>query len=220
MPGSRNGRGWFGCSQAVAAQPLRQDSEIGVTGLGSFGHYHLFANSWWSYLDMAGVEYDRHSWGYKAGARMDYTAELDPMVLLWQPSKTDVWGNPQSKSHELVYGIGVAPIGLRMTWRSRKNIRPYYLMRGGLLAFDKKGGDLAVCVVPELQPGARRGRAVQDCAAMGCARGLQRLSLLECVHGAEQSGTGFDVVPVRADVPLEAEKPLKQRQLSVESFGD
>jgi len=123
---------------AVAAEPERQDSEIGVTGLGSFGHYHIFANSWWSYLDLAQVEYDRHSWGYKAGARMDYSASFAPMVLLWQPSKTDVWGNPGSKQHELNYGIGIAPIGLRMTWRSQKNLKPYFLIRGGVLAFDKK----------------------------------------------------------------------------------
>ena len=125
-------------TRATSAEPIRQDSELGVTGLGSFGHYHIFANSWWSYLDMTQVEYDRHAWGYKLGARMDYSASFAPMVLLWQPSKTDVWGNPLSKSHELVYGIGLAPIGLRMTWRSRKNVKPYLLVRGGGLMFDKK----------------------------------------------------------------------------------
>lgn len=123
---------------SVPHEETHQDSEIGVTGLGSFGHYHMFANSWWSYLDMAQIEYDRHAWGYKLGARMDYSAAFDPMVLLWQPSKTDVWGNPHSRDHELNYGIGIAPAGLRMTWRSHKNVKPYFLIRGGVLVFDKK----------------------------------------------------------------------------------
>lgn len=121
-----------------AAPVAPDESEIAIRGLGSFGHYHIFANSWWSYLDLAGIEYNRHSWGYKLGARMDYSAEFDPVVLLRQPSKTDIWGNPLSKDHTLVYGMGIAPIGLRMTWRSRKNLRPYYVMRGGVDVFTKK----------------------------------------------------------------------------------
>jgi hypothetical protein len=124
--------------RSAAVEKTAPESEISVDGLGSFGHFHIFANSWWSYLDLAQVEYDRHAWGHALGARMDYSAAFAPMVLLRQPSVTDVWGNPHSTSHELVYGIGFAPIGLRMTWRSHKDVKPYFLMRGGGLLFDKK----------------------------------------------------------------------------------
>lgn len=128
-------------SQSLSRQEDRQapESELVLDGLGSFGHFHFFANSWWSYLDMAGIEYDRHAWGYAAGARMDYSAEFQPMVLLWQPSKTDVWGNNLGgTSRELVHGVGIQPIGLRMMWRDRKSFKPYLIARGGMLFFDKK----------------------------------------------------------------------------------
>jgi opacity protein-like surface antigen len=114
------------------------ESEITVQGLRSFGHYHIFANSWWSYLDLCGVEYDRHSWGYGAKARLDYAAEILPVVMLSQPSKTDVWGNPKTKSHEWVPGAGIYPVGLRMMWRSQKDVKPYFVIKGGVIGFSKK----------------------------------------------------------------------------------
>jgi Lipid A 3-O-deacylase (PagL) len=116
------------------------ESELVATGLSSVGHIHIFANSWWSYLSIAGIEYDRHSWGHAAGARMDYSAEFQPMVLLWQPTKTSVWGTTPAGNHdrELLYGIGVMPIGLRMIWRDGTGFKPYFLAKGGVLGFDKK----------------------------------------------------------------------------------
>jgi Lipid A 3-O-deacylase (PagL) len=126
-------------SRNTEAQEKRTpESDLALTGIGSFGHFHIFANSWWSYLDIAGVEYDRNSWGYAAKARMDYSAEVQPMVLLWQPSKQSLWGTPGSKQHEFVYGIGVMPIGLRMLWRDGKKFEPYLMAKGGMLLFDKK----------------------------------------------------------------------------------
>ena len=125
-------------AQTVYAPKTAPESELVATGLGSFGHFHIFANSWWSYLDIASVEYDRHTWGRAAGARMDYSAEVQPMVLLWQPSKQTVWGTPASKQHEFVYGVGVMPIGLRMLWRDKRSFKPYLVAKGGLLGFDKK----------------------------------------------------------------------------------
>ncbi len=114
------------------------ESELVFEGLGSFGHFRIFADSWWSYLDLGGVEYDRHSWGSKLGAQMDYSAAFLPVAILRQPAKTDVWGDPLSKNHETVYGMGVSPIGLRMLWRGDKRWKPYFLAQGGLLGFTQK----------------------------------------------------------------------------------
>ena len=114
------------------------DGELSIEDLNSFGHFHLFANSWWSYLHVAGVEYDRHSWGRFLGARRDYVAEVLPVAILRQPSKTDVWGNPRSLSHESLYGLGISPAGMRLLWRDGKAWKPYYTVKGGLIAFDKK----------------------------------------------------------------------------------
>jgi len=106
--------------------------------LNSFGHYHIFANSWWSYLRVAGVEYDRHSWGSFIGARRDYCAEILPVVVLEQPSKTDVWGNRLSSTLETLHGLGISPIGMRLLWREDKAWQPYYSIKGGVIGFNQK----------------------------------------------------------------------------------
>ena len=69
---------------------------------------------------------------------MDYIAEILPVVILSQPSVTDVWGNPKSKSMEHFPGIAITPVGLRMLWRDGKRIKPYYLAKGGMIGFTKK----------------------------------------------------------------------------------
>ena len=124
--------------EAQADSKHRPESEIIVEGAGSFGHYHLLANSWWSDLYWGGIEYDRHSWGNFLGAQMDYVAEFQPVVVLRQPSDTDVWGNPHSTARELVPGMGIAPIGLRMMWRSDKSFKPYLIMKGGMVGYTQK----------------------------------------------------------------------------------
>jgi hypothetical protein len=117
---------------------VRPESEIVVEGAGSFGHYHLLANSWWSDLYWSGIEYDRHSWGNFLGAQMDYVAEFQPVVILRQPTTTNVWGVPFTTARELVPGIGFVPIGLRMMWRSDKSIKPYCILKGGMVGYTKK----------------------------------------------------------------------------------
>lgn len=113
-------------------------SELVFEGLGSFGHYHIFAYSWWSYLDVGGIEYDRHSWGNFAGARLDYVAEVLPVAILRQPAKTDVFGDPLSNAHKVNPGLGISPVGLRILWRDGKNWKPYYSIKGGVIAFKDK----------------------------------------------------------------------------------
>ena len=122
--------------QSTGKQPV--ESELIVDGAGSFGHYHLLANSWWSELYWGSVEYDRHSWGRFLKAQMDYSAAIQPVMFLKQPSLSNVYGIPLTRNLELVPGIGIAPIGLRMMWRSGKAWKPYLLMRGGLVGFTKK----------------------------------------------------------------------------------
>ena len=116
--------------------------ELIVEGLISYGNYRIFASGYDEKLYTAGVEYDRHSWGYFLKAQMDYVAEFLPFVLLDKPLHTDIWGNPvplkQKNIREYVPGIGLSPIGFRMQWRSDKAIKPYLEAKGGILAFTKK----------------------------------------------------------------------------------
>lgn len=114
------------------------ESELIVEGLASYGHYKIFASGSDCKLYTAGVEYDRHSWGKFIGARMDYVAEVLPVVLLSQPIKADTWGDQLAPPKQELYGVGFSPIGFRMLWRSNKPIKPYFLVKGGMLIFDKK----------------------------------------------------------------------------------
>ena len=114
------------------------ESELVTRYDGSFGHYHVFAYTWWSYLHVAGFEYDRHTWGSFLHARLDYVGEILPIVVLQQPSKTDRFGDPLSKDHTTVMGVGISPIGLRMMWRDGKAWKPYYVIKAGMVGFTQK----------------------------------------------------------------------------------
>ena len=116
----------------------RPESEVVVEGAGSFGHYHLLANSWWSDLYWSGIEYDRHSWGYFLKARMDYVAEVLPFVLLREPAKADIWGDPSTTAKKTVPGLGISPIGMRMMWFDKTAVKPYFMVKGGLIGFPEK----------------------------------------------------------------------------------
>lgn len=113
-------------------------SELIFEGLSSFGHYHIFAYTWWSYLHVSGVEYDRHSWGDFIGARLDYVAEILPVALLRQPSVTDNFGDYETQRKTTIAGLGISPVGLRMLWRDGKEFKPYYTVKGGMIGFTHK----------------------------------------------------------------------------------
>ncbi len=114
------------------------ESDLVIEEGNSVGHYHIFAGTWWSYLHVAGVEYDRHTWGTFLRSRMDYVAEILPVVILQQPSKADVWGDPKSRSHMTNPGLGISPIGVRFLWRDGTRIQPYYIIKGGMVGFTHK----------------------------------------------------------------------------------
>ena len=113
-------------------------SDIVVEEGNSVGHYHIFAGTWWSYLHIAGVEYDRNSWGTFLRARFDYVAEILPVVILQQPSVADVWGDPHSLSHTVNPGLGISPIGMRLLWRDGTRFQPYFIVKAGMLGFANK----------------------------------------------------------------------------------
>ncbi len=119
------------------------ESELIVEALYSYGNYKIFASGWDMKLFTAGVEYDRHSWGYFLKARLDYVAEFLPLVLLDKPVNVDIWGYPVpypagKYNREYVPGIGLSPIGFRMMWRDKRAIKPYLEAKGGVLLFSQK----------------------------------------------------------------------------------
>lgn len=117
-------------------QPV--ESELIIEGEGSFGHFHIFADSWWSEFYTGGIEYDRHSWNYFLKSQMDWVAEVLPVTILRQPTDTDVFGDALSSARYINPGLGIFPIGLRMKWRYEKGWQPYIISKGGMLFFAHK----------------------------------------------------------------------------------
>ncbi len=121
---------------AAVRRPV--ESELVFETLNSFGHIHLFSDIWFSYLNLVAVEYDRHSWGRIIGADVDYSAELMPIVILRQPNKTDVYGDRLAPGRETVPGVGILPVGVRLTWFSHGRAKPFYGIKAGMTAYTKK----------------------------------------------------------------------------------
>lgn len=114
------------------------ESEIATTSMVSYGSYKLFGAAVRCNLWTAGVEYDRHIWGYHLKSRMDYVVEVLPFVLLSEPASADKWGNPMSPNQQLVHGVGLSPFGFRMLWRSNRAVKPFLIGKVGVIAFPKK----------------------------------------------------------------------------------
>ena len=124
----------------AADRPVKPpvESEITVEGLVSYGNYKIFASGENCKLYDAGIEYDRHTWGHLLGSRVDWVAEIQPMVLLNQPKEMDIWGNTLTAARKTVPGIEIAPLGIRWLWRDGKAIKPYMMAKGGVLVFAQK----------------------------------------------------------------------------------
>lgn len=114
------------------------EREIVMIGMASYGNWRILAGGRDCKLFTAGFEYDRHSWGYFLKARMDYVAEVLPFVLLREPAKADIWGDPLTTAKKTVPGLGISPIGMRMMWFDKTAVKPYFMFKGGLIGFPEK----------------------------------------------------------------------------------
>jgi hypothetical protein len=114
------------------------ESEITFIYGASFGHWDPEAGTWYSYLHIGGLEYDRNSWGKFVGARMDYEGEILPVTLLREPAVTDEYGDPLNHRYTVLPGLAVTPAGLRMLWRNGRVLKPYFSLKGGVVAYTQK----------------------------------------------------------------------------------
>jgi hypothetical protein len=195
-----------GVTKSSAAN-LPVESEITETNMIGYGSRKIFGAAERCNLWAAGVEYDRHIWGYFLKSRMDYVAEFLPFVLLSQPTSTDIWGNALSNAQETVHGVGVTPVGARMLWRSDKAIRPYLVGKLGIVAFPKN--------VPSTQASAVNFALQGD---FGVAIRLsQRMDLrvdpLEFFHFSNadlaKSNPGVDVLAVKFGISYQLGRPSR-----------
>lgn len=113
------------------------DSEIAVTGMIPDGDYRLFSATVRCRAWTIGVEYDRKI-GHLFGARLDYSTEIIPVMILSQPTVSDYWGNAMSTSQQFVPGLSVSPVGFRFLYREHSKIRPIFVGHLGAAAFTRK----------------------------------------------------------------------------------
>ena len=118
-------------------QPVKH-TELIYEALASFGNYRVFGSAENVKLFAAGVEYDRELWPHLFHTRVDGVCEFLPIVLLFQPQKTDFWGDTLSRTRDLVPGMGITPVGFRLLWRDGKQVMPYFETKGSVLGFTQK----------------------------------------------------------------------------------
>ena len=127
-------------------------SDLFIEGYLPFGTFKFLDGEVVSSNSMAGLEYDRHSLGAHMNSlgihlgyagrlvksRLDYAAEILPLVLLRQPVETDVHGNALSPARETLYGMGISPLGMRMLWLSNRAVKPFWSVKLGGAVFTQK----------------------------------------------------------------------------------
>ena len=113
-------------------------TDLVYEGMVSYGNYRVFGAAENARLYTAGVELDRELWPNVFHTRVDGVVEILPFVLLTQPDKTDIWGNPLTRTRKAVPGAGITPIGFRLLWRDGKQLMPYFEAKGSVFGFTQK----------------------------------------------------------------------------------
>lgn len=109
-----------------------------MKGFTSYGNYRVFGAAEDVKLQATGVELDRELWPNLLHTRVDAVCEVLPVVLLTQPKRADVWGDPLSKTRRLVPGAGITPVGFRLLSHDGKRVMPYFEAKGGVFGFTQK----------------------------------------------------------------------------------
>jgi len=123
------------CQQTENAGKKPVESELAVEGGGCFGNWHIFAYAEDRQINTFGMEYDRHSWGGFLTARVDYVAEIVPVVLLNEPAKYAYDSDPLTTARQVKYGADISPIGVRLLWRRDAAFKPFLISQGGVAYF-------------------------------------------------------------------------------------
>lgn len=100
----------------------------------SVGNIHIccFADN--RRLSLYELEYDRR-WGRFLGSEADYVGAFLPLVVVNEPAKYGIDSRALTTARQNHYGVGLAPLGVRLMWRSEKSLRPYLVARSGIMYF-------------------------------------------------------------------------------------
>ncbi len=134
------------------AQAAPAGSDLCFEGYVSYTPFKFRSAALDDLIYTGGIEYDRNNLGTHLStlghflnypgklvhARMDYAADVLPLVLLREPALADKWGNPLTTARKTLPGIGISPLGLRFLWRGDKAIKQFWNAKLGGLVFTEK----------------------------------------------------------------------------------
>jgi lipid A 3-O-deacylase PagL len=120
---------------ATVTGARRAQNEFGLWGGGSVGSSTMIGR--WTNFDfgMLALRYARNLWSNDAFA-LDWTIDGVPLALI----SLDRGGQPKQSNgpKDVVYGAGIAPIGLRLDYDGFGCWRPYFATNVGFLMFEQR----------------------------------------------------------------------------------
>jgi Lipid A 3-O-deacylase (PagL) len=133
----------------------RTESEFAqITGR-SVGALHIYGYADNTQLEFAGIQYVRNSFHRIGPIRVDYMAEVIPVIRLHEPANYNQYAQPIGKQQTTIYGADYVPIGARLFLFPRARVSPFFTGAGGVAYFHSR----------ILSPQATR---LNFCAEFGC----------------------------------------------------
>lgn len=103
----------------------------------SVGNIHICCYADDRRLSLYEIEYDRR-WGRFLGSQADYVGAVLPLVVVNEPARYGVDSRALTTARQNHYGVGLAPLGVRLMWRPEKSLRPYLVARSGVMYFPNR----------------------------------------------------------------------------------
>jgi Lipid A 3-O-deacylase (PagL) len=110
-------------------------SEVASIGGRTVGALHIFGYAEDCSLRMVGFQYVRNSFGHFSWIRIDYMAEVIPLIQLTEPALYDQYANPVGTEKTTINGADVVPAGARLLFAPESRWKPYLVGAGGVAYF-------------------------------------------------------------------------------------
>lgn len=129
--------GGTGSIERRPVRPVKQStpSEVATIGGRTVGALHIFGYAEDCSLQLVGMQYVRNSFGHFGWMRIDYMAEVIPLIQLSEPAHYDKYANPVGTEKTTINGADVVPAGARLLFAPESRWKPYLAGAGGVAYF-------------------------------------------------------------------------------------
>jgi lipid A 3-O-deacylase PagL len=120
-----------------AQEPVahRTESEFAqITGR-SVGALHIYGYADNTQLEFAGIQYVRNSFRRIGPVRLDYMAEVIPVIRLHEPANYNQFAQPIGKQQTTIYGSDYVPTGGRLFLFPSWRVSPFFTGASGVAYF-------------------------------------------------------------------------------------